>query len=159
MSINEMNVDYFTTLAESKEWLQKNVRNGVICPCCDRFDKIYNYSLPLSSVKALTRLGKISRMNTDYVAHYTEFNNNKSQTFVKFQYINLVFQPETDEGSTKKTSGNWSITEKGIDFIQGRISIPSHLIIYHNELIGVSETNKYIDDFWSDFNYKEMMDS
>jgi hypothetical protein len=159
MSLQEMSTDFFTTLSECKDWLEKETRtnmNSALCPCCDRFDNVYNYPIPCSSVSDLANLCRSSAAQPDVSVRHVDFTAN-SGAVAKLKHVSLIYQPEKDNKSGGKTGGTWAITPKGIDFVQGIISIPTHLILYHNELLGVSETRKFIGEFWPDFNYQEMM--
>lgn len=157
--IETMQTDLFTTLDKSKEWLEAAVRgnnNGALCPCCDRFDKVYNYCIPGSAVTSIANLCVAAKAKPDAAIHCTAFTGN-SGAVAKLRHLALIYQPENQKYTGGKTGGSWAITQKGIGFVQGTIPIPSHLIIYHDKLIGVSETNKYIQEFWPNFNYRELM--
>tara|TARA_R110000782_G_scaffold33316_1_gene80521 strand:- start:1823 stop:2305 length:483 start_codon:yes stop_codon:yes gene_type:complete len=160
MSINEMNVDYFTTLAESKEWLQDNVEGGAICPCCERLDKVYNRKIGDATVRIIFALYKHSQQNVGSYFPIEAFvpDQKYGRDFPILRLIDLLERADNDD-PTKKTSGQYRLTEKGANFARGLLAIPERLIIYHNELIGVSENNKFITEFWPNFNYQELMES
>ena len=155
-----MNADLFTTIDEARGWLKGTAdeKEGAMCPCCDRFDKIYNYCVPRSAVTALANLCVASREQPNIAIHCNKFTTN-SGAVAKLRHIDLIYQPEKEKFTGGKTGGTWAITQKGIEFVQGIIPIPTHLIIYHDELIGVSDNTKFLREYWPDFNYREMMNA
>ena len=61
---------------------------------------------------------------------------------------------------TKRSSGFWQITEKGLDFLAGKISVPSHAHIYNNVVVGWSETTTTPQRAYGEgFNYTELLTS
>ena len=54
------------------------------------------------------------------------------------------YKKEKDIDDHKKSSGVWSITDKGVDFIFNRIAVPSHIIIFNKKFYGYeSDINKF----------------
>lgn len=155
-----MNTDMFTTLAEARDWLEAVVKEnnaGAMCPCCNRFDKVYNYCLPRSAIVAIADMCQKVAAQPDIVIRFNEFANTTNRGCSKLKHLDLIYQPEKEQYTGGKTGGTWAITQKGIDFVQGIAAIPTHLIIYHDELVGVSDSVKFIHEFWPEFNYRELM--
>ena len=160
MNPREYEADFFSTLAEAKEWLLDAAaeKEGAICPCCGRFDKIYNRKINLASVKVLARLYWVSKRNGGGYYHYSDFINGQTgRDFgAYFVPLGLVERAEKTDDS-KRTSGMYRITEAGNAFVEGRIKIPERVILHHNKPLGVSQEQSYIYDFWPEFNYRELM--
>ena len=155
--IATMETDLFTTLDESKEWLQENIDGGAICPCCFKLDKVYRRKISTGSVKILARVYRLAARHPDRrFFHSSEFSEINGHEWTKFKHLGLLEEAENAD-KTKKTSARWSISERGKAFCRGTLRIPEELILYHDKLIGVTEVNKYINEFWPNFNYQELM--
>ena len=150
---SEMESDLFTTLDQAKAWLQVEAVDGAICPCCQRFDKVYRRKVSKSMVQRLCDLYRHPgwHEHLDFVQHPT-----LGRDYTLFRFIDLLEMAEPDS-LAKKTSGTYRILEKGKLFCEGELPIPEALIIYHNELIGVSPETKMVHEIWPDFNYSELM--
>jgi len=155
---SEMESDLFTTLDQAKAWLQVEAVDGAICPCCQRFDKVYRRKVCKSALSNLTQLYSLSVQRGFDFYHYTEFFAGKvfPGDMARLSFIGLVERADADDDN-KKSSGMYKITPKGGSFVLGYSSIPELLIFYHNELIGVSPETKTIGQFWPDFNYSELI--
>lgn len=153
-----METDLFTTLDESKEWLQENVDEGAICPCCERFDKIYNRRVCVSAITNLVSLYRVTKNKGAGYYHYSDFFAGKvfPGDMARLRFIGLVSRDDTEVG-TKKTSGMYKITEDGIAFVNGHLAIPERMFFYHDQLVAVSPEEKHIQELWPDFNYQELM--
>jgi len=152
-----MNTDMFTPLGAARYWLAVAAgdNDGAMCPCCNRFDKVYTYCVPRSAITAIASMCRKLDAQPDVVVRFSEFTANRG--FSKLKHLGLIYQPKIEKKIGGKTGGTWGITQKGIDFVQGTIPIPTHLTIYHDELIGVSDSVKFIKEYWPDFNYRELM--
>ena len=157
--IATMETDLFTTLDESKGWLQENVDDGAICPCCHRLDKVYNRKVSISMVSRVFDLYRYATTHGAAGWHsHRSFVSDQTvgRDFPLLRFIGLL-DMEDSRDKSKKTSGSYRINLKGVQFCRGDLMIPERLIIYHNELIGVSTEEKHIQDFWPNFNYQELM--
>ena len=154
----EMTLDLFTTLQQAKDWLAHSVEDpeGAICPCCERFDKVYSRKINNSSIRALASLHRYSRTGDAY-HHYSDFVAKfQHGDFPKLQWLGLLERAPQDD-KNKKTSGMYRITGRGRAFVRGEVAIPERVVLYHNVLVGTDGDQKYIKDFWPDFNYAELM--
>jgi hypothetical protein len=157
--------DLFPTLEAAREWLQKMVwePKGAICPCCDRFDNVYDRHINQPAVRNLTLLYRHSKANGDGYHHYTDFIADLSESgldFSKFAHHDLIERKPLDPQNKKqKTSGMYRITERGIAFVESRLAIPAKTLIYHNEVVGMSDEQQTIREFWPNFDYQELMNT
>ena len=63
---------------------------------------------------------------------------------------------ERDDGSNRM--GWYHITRKGMDFVQGKITIPKWVKLYNNEVVGFAEDHVTIKEaLGTKFNYNEMI--
>lgn len=140
-------------------------RDGGICPCCDRFGKVY-----------VRKFNKGMAVNLIYLYRY--HCNHPGRGFVHLpstapRYIlkdnqvgKLVFWgmaiPEPNEDDpTKNKTGCWRITDRGIEFVEGRIRVWSHVVEYnHNALRFQGRSDLSISDaLGRRFDYQELMET
>ncbi len=56
---------------------------------------------------------------------------------LKYWELTIPCPDKTEE--TKSASGMWRLSQKGIDFIHGRIEVPKAVLVYKNELRGFED--------------------
>jgi hypothetical protein len=79
--------------------------------------------------------------------------------YAKLLHWDLVVNMPNDDPK-KRTSGFWEPTQKGIDFAYGRISVPSHVYLFDNEIQAWEDKKVYIEDVVEeDFDFTELMNS
>lgn len=144
------------TLEQARELVMAQREGGITCPCCDQLVKLYKRKLNTNMGQFLISLVlRYNQKGQDWV-RYSECKF----TGRDYPYISLwglaETQPNTDE--TKKNSGMWRPTQKGIDFAYGRITVPSHVHVYNNQVVGWSDTPVGIRDVLNrPFSYSELV--
>ena len=138
---------------------------GGICPCCDRFTKIYtrrfNKAMAESLVWIFTENYKTNRLTSfifinigDSAPRYVIRNGG---SLASCRWWGLV-EKKINTDDKKHSSGTWRITQKAVDFIRGNILIPSHVDTYNSHKVGESFTEITIDGgLGRPFNYQELM--
>lgn len=150
------------TIAEAKQFLKENWEKGVDCPCCRRLVKLYRYKLNSGSARSLIIMYELEQEHHDWVHVQHEFAdrglNANSMNYILLHWWGLiVFKPDNDD-PTKRASGYWRITDKGVKFVLGLIQVPSHVFIYNNKKWGASEEYVTIQDaLGKKFDYRELM--
>ena len=140
--------------------------NGAICPCCDQKVKLYERKLMWMMARGLVALYWLDRTSNDGPYHHRNviMPNDTSGSFAKLEYWRLIDQKvNTDTG--KRCSGFWRITQKGIDFVENKISVPKYQYTYNMkvfppELVAPGVPVKYIgirEALTERFNYQELM--
>jgi len=148
----------FPTLSEAQRWLEqaRETPEGALCPCCDKFDKVYNRRLTISGIRSLVALYRYSRRHGPGPHHWRDFVRHTQGEFTRLKHIGLI-----DTGSRipphKKTSGCWAITEIGRAFVEQRMAIPERMLLRSDELLGTTGPDHYIDHYWPGFDYRELM--
>jgi hypothetical protein len=143
-------------------WKHTIENDGGHCPCCDRWGKIYGYSITKANTKALLWLCVKQKDCNGYV----NVRNNVPDyvlrsTLSTLSWWGLVERPIVDasdlDEKKNKHDGYWRVTELGKQFARGLIQMPKRVFIYNNMLQGVSTQTVYIKDCVEGFNYEEMM--
>ncbi len=148
------------TLEEAKQWLRDNVRDGVHCPCCEQFAKIYRRKLNSAMACMLIEFYRYV-METDTWNewnHIRNFNDSNGGDFAKLRYWNLIFEKPNKQDNAKKTSGYWKISEAGKRFAENIITLPSHMLLYDSKLLKLDGEDVDITHcLGKNFNYRELM--
>jgi hypothetical protein len=154
----EMPLDYFTTISEAKSWLQRNVDVGCICPACGRKNKVYRRTINQGAVQDVCSLYRLTLRTGEAFHHYSKFTKKSTRSdFEKTVFLGLIERAPLEEGAATKTSGVYAVTPKGAAFCRAEIAIPSHIIVYHNQMIGVGQELKGVREMWPEFNYIDLM--
>lgn len=147
-------------LAKAKQFVLSGRGDGVACPCCSQFCKIYkrklNSTMARSIVWLVREYGRNGGRWIDVPRTAPRFIIQTNQLGTILHWDLLETKPTTD--TTKKSSGFWRPTERGIDFAHRRVSVPSHVLLYLNELESWSDEYVYVDDCLGQrFDYQELM--
>ena len=155
------------TAREAREYVQQNRDEGVRCPCCDRFAKIYSRGINSTMASGLiwlvqawesgTRLHSVEDVWGD-VANTAPRWLVRSNQLPSLRWWGLLVRPDVKSGSTTKHSGLWGPTEKGMRFAKGRCQVASHVLTYNGQPVGFEGDLVHITECLEEnFNYKEIM--
>ncbi len=148
------------TLKEAKQHLKDHYKEkGTNCPCCGQFVK--QYKRKLGSVMARTLI-RLSKMPNEY-NHVKDIVKGISDTgtndFSKLAYWGLIDEMANDS-TAKRTSGYWRITQKGHDFVNCKIVLLEHALIYNRLCNGFGGVKiNIVDALGKKFNYQELMNN
>ena len=147
------------TLEEARQLLREQWEQGVECPCCKQYVKLYKRKLNAGMARTLINMYKASKGLMEW-AHHTEFRT-ESNDYSYLELWGLIEQKEHDEGDkTKKTSGIWRLTSKGLEFVQGEITVLSHIKVYNQKFYGLAGKEVGIREcLGKKFNYEELMNA
>ena len=128
--------------------------NGVTCPCCTQLAKVYRRTITRDMAEDLIALSKLP---AGY-HHYKEFKNG-SADLAKLAYWELIeAQPRDTSDNRKRSSGFWKITDKGIDFVLGIITVPMYARIYDARLLNfVGDQIGIKECLRAEFDFGELM--
>lgn len=138
--------------------------DGGDCPVCDRFCKVYDRTINQTMADALEWLYKAATapgadlrawINMPLNAPKEILRSNQHTTLRWWSLIERMMPDETDK--RKKHSGMWRITLKGMDFVEGRLSVPKRVYTYNGEPVGFSDEVVRFKDCTDSFHYGEMM--
>ena len=144
------------TLAQAKAELRQGWEGGVSCPCCGQFVKKYARKLTTSMAVGLISLYRQSAKGAVAV-HIKKIEMLNGGEFAQLRRWGLIREVK-NEDTSKRTSGLWLITSKGIDFVEGNIQVPRYCDTYNGKTLGFSDEQTDIHQaLGSKFNYREMM--
>lgn len=147
------------TIKQAKEYLRENFEKGTDCPCCGQHVKLYKRKLNSGMVMALIHIYKQGDwINVKDYMRKNSLPNNHDWTLLRYWGLIEESNEKVEEG--KKKNGVWRITEKGVKFIEKKIKLNSHILIYNNKFTGYSDTTTDIEKaLGSKFNFTELMNN
>ena len=142
------------TIAEAKEFLKNNYREGTKCPCCGQRVALNPITITYTMAQGLLTLYNKPRVPI----HVRELNISSSGgAFAQLSKWGLIVSENNDD-ETKRTSGKWYITDKGEQFVRGEITIPKKAFVYNNKVREwSSEKIDFRQAMKGRFNYSEVI--
>lgn len=169
MSIDSDQLDEFyegKTLNEMRVFVREHRKYGVTCPCCSQTVKVYeramNYSMA-SYLKALLVLSDgriyVHIAEIEELARKSMAKTTGGRDFACLKGWNLIEQlPKDPNDKKRKTSGMWKITQKGIDFVNGKISLQAKVVMLNRQYLGVTGDEIYFGNAMANtFDLEEVM--
>ena len=129
---------------------------GGKCPHCNQNVKIYRRPMYDKMIQDLIRLAR----SGPGFHHINDFGHHTAGggDFAKLKYWGFCEEQPNPNNPKKKCSGMWKVTRKGIQFLKGEITAPTHAIVYNRELQGMSTTMHSVKDCLGvQFDYSELM--
>ena len=148
------------TIAEARLYLRENLNVGATCPCCKQYVKLYKRKITGVTAAGLVILYRRNmRIGwNDYVCIPDLLTEKKYTDVTKLFYWDLI-EPligKREEGS--KRVGYWRLTQKGREFVEGKIAIDKNVFVYNNKVYRRSEEKATIKDCLGlKFDYEELM--
>ena len=148
------------TLATVREDLFSNLKDGAECPCCGQYVKRYRRTMSSTRAVGLIYLVREFLKTKDWVYIPDLFPRwilkSGGEFSVASHWDLAVNRPNTD--TTKRTSGFWKPTEKGIQFVHRQVRVSKALYIYNNVVLFKDEESIWIDEVLEKkFDYAELM--
>lgn len=156
-----------STVAEVRKYLEENAREGVTCPCCNQFVKVYKRKITSSQCLALINLYKLSAVE-DRFYHLTEFRKGVADTgsndFSKLKFYGFIDKKELSESErlkgAKRASGYYRINDLGKRFVECKSTVKEYMFIFDDHFKGFAGKEiSIIEALNNKFNYKELMNS
>jgi hypothetical protein len=128
------------------------------CDTCGHVSRTYRRRFPKADLMALFNLWERTRNGSTWV-HVRDLQGiSGGGDFAKYRYWDLIAQRLNDDPK-KKDSGFWCLTNRGAEFMLGKKSIASHVILREGKCIGFSGTllSARMAYRSAGFNYAELM--
>lgn len=124
------------TIQEAKKYLMDNWEQGVKCPCCNQNVKLYKCALRATIAIALIKTYQIMERENKTWVHIMQEVKPANGNYAKLRFWGLLAPKGDIPENDTKARCYWSVTDKGRDFLQGRISVPSHILVFDNQKFG-----------------------
>ena|SRR5210317_855841 len=152
------------TIKEAKDFLRRNWTAGAKCPCCQQNVKLYKRPLGSAQAAALIVTWKLHKKGKIWVHVQDDIivgaKINIKGDFAKCRFWGLIRSLE-NEDPTKKDSGWWQLTQKGIDFVKNQKRVYSHIYTYNQTFYGFekSKTISILDALKNKFDYSKLIET
>jgi len=159
-----MNWDLMT-VAEARKILREKARepDGCICCVCKQNVKVYRRKFNRTMAKFLVEMYKVDEEGIGWL-HVASSDRILQITrgagdFAKSRYWDLIEQRFDLVGGKKVGSGDWRITQKGREFVEGKITIEKYAFVYNKHCLGFSEGEPLSirQALGEKYDYEEMM--
>ena len=110
---------------------------GVVCPCCDQIAKVYPRAINATMAAVLLILADDYREHGGLCVDVSEVlrNRNVAQRsggdWARLKYWGLI---ERQPGRAR-----WRITDLGLEFAAGTLTVERELLVYDDEVVGTSD--------------------
>lgn len=157
------------TLEEAKTYLNANLRDGVICPCCNQMAKIYKRKFNSWMARAMVAFYQHIGMKPGWFhaigvitdrRFYKHKINNSCGDYGKLVYWNLLEDAAGHREDGNPETGYYRMTQKGMDFVLAKLRIKKYVYLYNDTLLeveGNDETITIHEAMGEAFNYSELM--
>lgn len=140
----------WTTLREGK---------ATECPCCERYAKITPTHLHFTMVKQLLKMKWRGMQGQRFVRSReladATVGTNGCMTTTKHWGFVLNGEDTTELSGTKGAASLWTISQKGLDFIAGKIAVPKFCLLYDDKVYGWSDELVFVTQL-RNFNPEDM---
>lgn len=136
----------------------RETTDGIVCPCCDQFVKVYKRRIKAMEAAWLCKLVRQYQREQRYY-HIDEMRPFSRGDEAKLLHWGLIVDKLTED-TQKRRSGLWIPTEKGIDFVHGRTRVVKHLFLFNQEPLGFADPTDTVsirDCLKVAFDYEKLM--
>lgn len=153
-------------LWEVREYVKDGREEGITCPCCQQFAKVYKRTIHSAMARSAIDLfhrgayegnpaGWGCKIPGCYV-HLTR-EGNPGGDEAKLRYWGLL-EERVAEPEHGRTSGFWRLTKRGVHFVRDAVVVPKYALIYNGDCLGHEEPLIGIRQaLGSKFDYEELM--
>lgn len=142
------------TVEHSREWLDENRGEGVSCPSCDQYVKVYRRKINAAMARALILFYKKNGTEWFHLPSAIGYGGDAA----KLRYWGFIEEmKELREDGGR--AGFWKVTAEGEEWLLGRTKAPKYALVYNGKLLGLDdeETAVIADALGDKFNYNELM--
>lgn len=130
-----------STLKEAQEFVETNRLTGVTCPCCGQTAKTYRKRLGSTRAVGLVLLYWLYQKHPECrgkFVHVVRYIHSlgldpKISALLTGDFVGAKNWGMLEAGARV---GYWRLSQRAIDFIEGRVSIPSYAYLFNDELLG-----------------------
>lgn len=120
-------------------------KNGGQCPCCDQVVKNYQRAFNKEMARFLIALARGHEEGAEAV-HAGDCGF-RGGDYAKVMYWSLAENLPSDMAH-KNRSGMWVLTEKGVQFLRGDITIPKYAVMFNRKFLRYDGSDIRFSDVW-----------
>lgn len=162
--IKNLALESHTEILKHSLFTSSKMKEGCKCPVCNQNVKMYKKKVDSQMAFFLIKLHRLTKKNPFKTFFHVQDDINVTMkvggAWAKLRYWELIEeQPKDKSDTTKKTSGMWRITDKGMMFVEGNLSIPKYVKLYNQTFYGYDGDERIsIEQALKEkFNYRELM--
>lgn len=161
--IKELALDSNIESLKSSIFTKEKMKEGCKCPVCNQNVKMYHKKIDSQMAFFLIKLYRLTKKNPFKQYFHVQDDINVTMkvggAWAKLRYWELIEeQPKDESDTTKRTSGMWKITSKGIMFVEKSLKVPKYVKLYNQTFYGYEGDRVSIDESLNEkFNYRELM--
>lgn len=147
-------------LAQSKkDTMDKAWLKGCDCPVCGQFVKVYLRTITSTMAHQMIHAWRVFGVGQWFHLSHVVMGGTGAGDFAKLEYWGLVEHQHHEAGKDgKRMGGMWRITERGAEFIQGNVTVRSHVAVYNGKALDFKGDQITVRDaLGSRFDYKALM--
>lgn len=149
-------INELSTIFEGKKHLRDHYEQGVECPCCGQFVKLYKRPIHVTMALALINLYKLGDGYHHMLTITQDLGLTGSGDFAKLRFWGFI--DEQPNETDKRTSGFWAITDKGKLFARNLLKVPSSVLLYNNTFQGFEGDHiSIVDALKNKFDYQTLI--
>lgn len=117
------------------------------CPHCGRYAQVYKRHIHATIARQMIMLFEQGGHSGKYIhaANLIPDGQSGAGDLSKAKYFGLIqAMPENNEA--KKSSGYWTLTDAGLQFVKGKLDIPEYALVFDDKVVGVSQDKIFISD-------------
>lgn len=147
------------TLEDARTEVREGRKEGVTCPCCGQFAKVYRRKI--HSTMARNLIDAYFKFGTGQQFRPIDEFGKDSPDFIKLQYWGILLEVDPDavrdDGSNR--TGWWMLSSRAAGFVRGITTVTEYALIYNGEQIDTAGDPVSIRDcLGKRFDYDELMD-
>ena len=121
--------------AREKFFAQAEMPDGVTCPVCERYGKVYRRKLNSTMAMTLAVMYRVARQRGDVYRwlKLDEFIKKRQMAadYGKLAYWGLIKADTPEKGRLGK--GRWGLTPLGVEFVTGHALVPRYITVYNGK--------------------------
>lgn len=145
------------TLGRTKEWLDQHREEGVCCPACGQFAKVYTRKINSGMARALVLMYRAGGEDFVHKPSVLGGVGSAARDESLLRYWGLL-EEESAMRPDGGRAGWWRVTHLGFEWIHGMTKVLSHARVYDGELLGLVGDMVTIEEcLGSKFNLSQLL--
>jgi hypothetical protein len=154
--VNPVERPLTTTLREARERVMTERTEGIHCPCCDQYARIYKRRINKTMVRSLVALYRAGGVR-EYVHSPTVLGKDRGEE-ARLSYWNLI----TEDDGRREDGGRrgwWKVTRVGELFLDSAITVPKYALVYNGECLQITGDPVDVSDcLGAKFSLRDLLD-
>lgn len=144
-------------LGEARAWTRANWTRGCICPLCK--GKVKRYARPLHASMAASLIRLYRQYGKEWGQLDPVLNRRLYADNAKLRWWGLLEPQEGEREDGSKRIGVWRVTDKGEQFVLGRVRVQRRALVYKNALLSFEgEAVSIVECLGERFDYRKLME-